>query len=350
QLALAVAQDLENSGTLYSQRLGVDALNLLNDGKVTGATALELHVLGDVYNSGTLAGRQLMLDANAFANDGNIVATQNGYLHLQSQLNNRGLISGQGALRVDAGQVQQAATLEAQTLTLHADTLDNSGTLLGVDALTLAIVAEVKNSGKWLSQGESVIQAARLDNQGTVQAERLHMDAQQMDNAGQILGLAALTLDVQGGLNNQQTGKLLSQGVATLHAADVTNLGEWQADRLLLSAARVTNSGRIQGNSALTMDLAADPHSTLHNQGRLISGGSSQLAAALIDNSGVISSQGQSGLTANSLLNSGNIVASEGVTLQGNYRGTGNLTTDGQLTFRGDSLESAGVWQGKNLD
>ncbi|MCW2485262.1 hemagglutinin repeat-containing protein [Candidatus Symbiopectobacterium sp. NZEC127] len=350
QLALAVAQDLENSGTLYSQRLGVDALNLLNDGKVTGATALELHVLGDVYNSGTLAGRQLTLDASALANDGNIVATQNGYLHLQSQLNNRGLISGQGALRVDAGQVQQAATLEAQTLTLQADTLDNSGTLLGVDALTLAIVAEAKNSGKWLSQGDSVIQAARLDNQGTVQAERLHMDAQQMDNAGQILGLSALTLDVQGGLNNHQTGKLLSQGVATLHAADVTNLGEWQADHLLLSAARVTNSGRIQGNSALTMDLGADPHSTLHNQGRLISGGSSQLAAALIDNSGVISSQGQSGLTANSLLNSGNIVASEGVTLQGNYRGTGNLTTDGQLTFRGDSLENAGVWQGKNLD
>ncbi|MBG6245225.1 hypothetical protein CS369_11390 [Candidatus Symbiopectobacterium sp. 'North America'] len=350
QMTLAVALNLENSGTLYSQQLGVDALNLLNDGKISGATALKMRVRGDVYNDGTLAGCLLTLDANTLRNDGNMIATENGHLRLQALLNNRSLISGQGALRIDASQVQQEATLEAQALTLNADTLDNRGTLLGVDALTLAIVAEAKNSGKWLSQGESVIQAARLNNLGTVQSERLHVDAQQMENAGQLLGIAALTLDVQGELTNQQTGKLLSQGVATLHATDVTNLGEWQADNLLLSAVRLTNSGRIQGNTALALDLGTDPQSALHNQGRLLSGGTSQLAAALIDNSSVISSQGLSALTANNLLNSGDMVASAGMSLQGNYRGTGNLTTDGQLIFRGDSLENAGAWQGKTLD
>lgn len=350
QMTLAVALDLENSGTLYSQQLGVDALNLLNDGKISGATALEMRVRGDVYNDGTLAGCLLTLDADTLRNDGNMIATENGHLRLQELLNNLSLISGQGPLRIDASQVQQEATLEAQALTLNADTLDNRSTLLGVDALTLAIVAEAKNNGKWLSHGESVIQAARLNNLGTVQSERLRVDAQQMENAGQLLGIAALPLDVQGELTNQQTGKLLSQGLATLHATDVTNLGEWQADNLLLSAVRPTNSGRIQGNTALVLDLGTDPQSALHNQGRLLSGGTSQLAAALIDNSGVISSQGLSALTANNLLNSGDMVASAGMSLQGNYRGTGNLTTDGQLIFLGDSLENAGAWQGKTLD
>ncbi len=71
------------------------------------------------------------------------------------------------------GALTNRGRLEGQTLSLTADSLDNGGTLLGVDALTLAIAGTARNqaTGQWLSQGAGRLTAAALDNRGQWQGD-----------------------------------------------------------------------------------------------------------------------------------------------------------------------------------
>nr|UKE84071.1 hypothetical protein KXZ65_00745 [Pectobacterium sp. PL152] len=69
----------------------------------------------------------------------------------------------------------------------------------------------------------------------------------ELDNAGNIFGVSSLALTATSGLTNRQAGKLLSQGVATLIAAEAVNTGDWQAKTLTLTANNLTNDGQIQG-------------------------------------------------------------------------------------------------------
>ncbi|MBJ2334078.1 hypothetical protein, partial [Dickeya solani] len=71
----------------------------------------------------------------------------------------------------------------------------------------------------------SRLTAAALDNQGRWQGDRLHATAGTVHNAGQLLGLSALTLTAGGALTNTATGKLLTQGAAVLNAATAENDG-----------------------------------------------------------------------------------------------------------------------------
>ncbi|MCI4257442.1 hypothetical protein MRP09_21760, partial [Dickeya dianthicola] len=92
---------------------------------------------------------------------------------------------------------------------------------------------------QWLSQGDGRLTATALDNQGQWQGERIHATAGTVRNAGQLLGLSALTLTVNDALTNSVTGRLLTQGAAVLSAATAENDGEWQAGRLQLTADRL---------------------------------------------------------------------------------------------------------------
>ncbi|WP_244880059.1 hypothetical protein, partial [Pectobacterium betavasculorum] len=164
---------------------------------------------------------------------------------MRNKLDNRGLISGSTTLGVVANHIDQQGTLEARALTVDAGTLENHGKMLGVDALTLAIANTARNQGKWLSQGSSTLTADQVENHGQWQAGDITLQAADLTNSGQIFGLTALSLTAANGLTNQQNGKLLSQGIAVLRAATVANDGNAQADRLTFEAQQLTNRGRI---------------------------------------------------------------------------------------------------------
>ncbi|TAI80132.1 hypothetical protein, partial [Pectobacterium versatile] len=92
--------------------------------------------------------------------------------------------------------------------------------------------------------------------------------ANDLTNRGQIFGINTLSLTAANGLTNQQNGTLLSQGLAVLRAASVTNDGDAQADRLTFDAQQLTNRGRIQGDHGIAIALdRANPSSRLTNQG-----------------------------------------------------------------------------------
>ncbi|WP_248700007.1 hemagglutinin repeat-containing protein [Pectobacterium carotovorum] len=349
-LTLDLGNHLDNQGALNSQALTIAARDVTNGGQLNGTRDLQLTLDGTLTNTGDLTSQRIDITAADVLNHGQMLGSADLQFELRNKLDNRGLISGSTTLGVVANHIDQQGTLEARALKVDAQTLDNQGKMLGVDALTLAIARTARNQGKWLSQGSSTLTASQVDNQGQWQAGDITLQAADLTNRGQIFGLTALSLTTTNGLNNQQGGTLLSQGVAVLRAATAANDGDVQADRLTFDAQQLTNRGRMQGDHGLAIALdRANPASRLTNQGTLLSGGDSWLSASLLDNQGTVSGVGKLTLDSGAINNAGSVMADGALTLDGDYQGSGLLHTADTLTLRGNQLRNSGRWESRTL-
>ncbi|PPE62299.1 hemolysin BL-binding protein [Pectobacterium brasiliense] len=349
-LTLQLGNHLDNQGALNSQALAITARDVTNGGQLNGTRSLQLTLDGGLTNTGDLTSQRIDITAQDVLNHGQVLGSDDLQVDLRNKLDNRGLISGSTTLGIVANHIDQQGTLEARALKVDAQTLDNHGKMLGVDALTLAIAGTARNQGNWLSQGTSTLTADRVDNHGRWQAGDLTLQASELTNSGQIFGLNALSLSAANGLTNQQNAKLLSQGVAVLRAASVTNDGDVQADRLTFEAQQLTNRGRMQGDHGLAITLdRANPASRLTNQGTLLSGGDGWLSAGLLDNQGTVSGVGTLTLDSGAINNTGNVIADGALTLDGDYQGAGLLHTADTLTLRGNQLNNSGRWESRAL-
>ncbi|WP_275669478.1 hemagglutinin repeat-containing protein [Pectobacterium versatile] len=349
-LTLALGNHLDNQGALNSQTLAITAKEVTNGGQLNGTRDLQLTLDGTLTNTGDLTSQRTGITAADVLNHGQMLGSDDLQLNVRNKLDNRGLISGSTTLGVVANHIDQQGTLEARKLKVDAQTLDNQGKMLGVDALTLAIAGTARNQGKWLSQGTSTLTADQVENHGQWQAGDITLQAADLTNRGQIFGLNALSLTAANGLTNQQNGTLLSQGIAVLRAATVANDGNAQADRLTFEAQQLTNRGRIQGDHGLAIALdRTNPASRLTNQGTLLSGGDSWLSASLLDNQGTVSGVGKLTLDSGAINNAGNVIADGALTLDGDYQGTGLLHTADTLTLRGNQLRNSGRWESRAL-
>ncbi|MFJ5443385.1 hemagglutinin repeat-containing protein [Pectobacterium sp. CHL-2024] len=349
-LTLELGNQLDNQGALNSQALAIAARDVTNGGQLNGTRSLQLTLGDDLTNTGDLTSQRIDITAKDVLNHGQVLGSTDLQLDLRNKLDNRGLISGSTTLGIVANHIDQQGTLEARALTVDAQTLDNHGKMLGVDALTLAIAGTARNQGKWLSQGRSTLTADRVDNHGQWQAGDITLQASELTNSGQIFGIDALSLSADNGLTNQQNGKLLSQGVAVLRAATVSNDGDVQADRLTFEAQQLTNRGRMQGDHGLAITLErANPASRLTNQGTLLSGGDGWLSASLLDNQGTVSGVGTLTLDSGAINNAGTVIADGALSLTGDYQGAGLLHTADILTLRGNQLNNSGRWESRAL-
>ncbi|WP_275899954.1 hemagglutinin repeat-containing protein [Pectobacterium brasiliense] len=349
-LTLELGNHLDNQGTLNSQALAIAARDVTNGGLLNGTRSLQLMLDGTLSNTGDLTSQRIDITAADVLNHGQVLGSDDLQVDLRNKLDNRGLISGSTTLGIVANDIDQQGTLEARALTVDAQTLDNHGKMLGVDALTLAIAGTARNQGKWLSQGSSTLTADRVDNHGQWQAGDITLQANELTNSGQIFGIDALSLSADNGLTNQQNGKLLSQGIAVLRATSVTNDGDAQADRLTFEAQQLTNRGRIQGDNGLAITLdRANPASRLTNQGTLLSGGDGWLSAGLLDNQGTVSGVGTLMLDSGTINNTGSVIADGALSLNGDYQGAGLLHTADTLMLRGNQLNNSGRWESRAL-
>ncbi|WP_326489425.1 hemagglutinin repeat-containing protein, partial [Pectobacterium versatile] len=349
-LTLDLGNHLDNQGALNSQALAIAANAVTNGGQLNGTRDLKLTLDGTLTNTGDLTSQRTGITAEDVLNHGQIQGSDDLQLDVRNTLDNRGLISGSTTLGVVANHIDQQGTLEARALEVDAGTLNNQGKMLGVDALTLAIAGTARNQGHWLSQGTSTLTAGQVDNHGQWQASDITLQANDLTNRGQIFGLNALSLTTTHDLNNQQNGKLLSQGLAVLRAASVTNDGDAQADRLTFDAQQLTNRGRMQGDNGLAIALdRANPASQLTNQGTLLSGGDSWLSASQLDNQGTVSGVGKLTLDSGAINNAGSVIADGALTLDGDYQGSGLLHTADTLTLRGNQLRNSGRWESRAL-
>ncbi|WP_350239062.1 hemagglutinin repeat-containing protein [Pectobacterium colocasium] len=349
-LTLQLGNHLDNQGALNSQSLAIAARDVTNGGLLNGTRSLQLTLDGTLTNTGDLTSKNINVTAADVLNHGQILGADDLQLNVRNALDNQNLISGSSTLGVVANHIDQQGTLEARKLKVDADTLENRGKMLGVDALTLAIAGTARNQGHWLSQGSSTLTAGEVDNNGQWQAGDITLQATDLTNRGQIFGINALSLSAANGLTNQQNGKFLSQGIAVLRAASVTNDGDAQADRLTFDAQQLINRGRIQGDNGLAVTLErANPASLLTNQGTLLSGGDTQLSASQFDNQGTVSGVGKVTLDSGAINNAGTVIADGALSLDGDYQGAGLLHTADTLTLRGNQLRNSGRWESRAL-
>ncbi|MGC6388928.1 hemagglutinin repeat-containing protein [Ewingella sp. S1.OA.A_B6] len=385
------APTLTNNGTLAAKTVGVTANGISNNGllqgngnttltagkltnsaqgKVLSGGTLDLH-LGDTQNQGRLQGNQLTLTGNSLNNTGTALGTASLNAQVQGDLNNAGSLLTSGNATVNAATLENSGQLlsdkdatvtashitnqgqiQGNTLALSANGADNSGNLIGLKGLTAQLVQDLNNatSGKMLTQGALSVTAAHVTNNGSWQADSADLHASQLDLNGAIQTASRANLILTGALNTQAQGKVVSTGLAVLQAASLNNQGNWSAGNLTLQGGSLTNGGAVSGVNALSTALSG-PLQVLQGAS-LLSGGTSQINAGNITNSGNIQANSLI-LTTNSVSNAGQLQGQQSLqgTVQNDIKNLngGTLRSQGMLDLGAQSLLNQGQLQGDGV-
>ncbi|EFG3399433.1 glycohydrolase toxin TNT-related protein, partial [Escherichia coli] len=282
--------------------------------------------------------------------------------------NGRWLTAGDLSLR--GKTLHTAGTMQGQNLTVQADNWANSGSVLATGNLTASATGQLTSTGDIMSQGDTTLNAATmdnrgsllsagtlsldgnsLDNRGTVQGNHVTIRQNSVTNSGTLTGVATLTLAArmtspQPALMNNG-GSLLTSGDLTITAGSITSSGHWQGKRVLITADSLANSGAIQAADSLTARLTGELVSTAGS--KVTSNGEMALSALNLSNSGQWIAKNLT-LKANSLTSAGDITGVDALTLTVNQtlnnHASGKLLSAGVLTLKADSVTNDGQLQG----
>ncbi|MGX5109377.1 hemagglutinin repeat-containing protein [Enterobacter cloacae] len=340
-----IADTLANPGRIMGGTLSLNARDLNNGGLMQGTNGLALTgtTLTTGTNSRTLSGGMLTLDAG--------------------QLTTQGTLQGNGA-EISATDWSHGGSLLSQgTLTANAGgTLTSTGSLMSQGGADIT-AQTLDNRGQLLSEGDVTLGGSTLTNSGTVQGDTLALRQGSINNQGTLTGLQSLTVQGQQRLMarmamaapqqkliNGAGGKLLTQGTLTITSGAVTNAGSWQAQNILLNAQSLTNSGAVQSADALQMTLADTLTGTAGS--KITALGSATLQAATLANQGQWAAKNLM-LKSGTLSNSGAISGVNGLTLSQtgavSQQSTGTLLSGGALNVTAASVTSDGKIQGSTL-
>jgi len=339
------ADALINPGRIMGNTLSLSARELNNGGLWQGTQGLT--VTGDTLTtesaSRTLSGGLLTLDAGQLTTQGTLQG--NGADIRATDWTHGGSLLSQGALTVNTGGTltSTGSLMSQDRADINAQTLDNRGQLLSEEAVTLG--------------------GNTLKNSGTVQGKTLALQQKSINNQGTLTGLQSLTVQAQQRLMarmamaapqqeliNGAGGKLLTQGTLNITSGAVTNAGTWQAQNILLNAQSLSNSGAVQSADALQMTLADNLTSTAGS--KITALGTATLQAAALTNQGQWAAKNLT-LKGGTLSNSGAISGVNGLTLSQtgavNQQANGTMLTGGALNINAASVTSAGKIQGGTL-
>ncbi|KAI3490375.1 hypothetical protein L1887_45200 [Cichorium endivia] len=339
------ADTLANPGRITGGTLSLTAREMNNGGLMQGTNGLTL--TGTTLTTGaasrTLSGGMLTLDAG--------------------QLTTQGTLQGDGADIRASDWTHGGSLLSQGTLTANAGgTLTSSGSLMSQGRADIT-AQTLDNRGQLLSEGDATLGGSTLKNSGTVQGNTLALRQDSINNQGTLTGLQSLTVQGQQRLMarmamaapqqeliNGAGGKLLTQGTLTIASGAVTNAGSWQAQNILLNARSLTNSGAVQSADALQMTLADTLTGTAGS--RITALGTATLQAATLANQGQWAAKNLT-LTGGTLSNSGAISGVNGLTLSQtgavSQQSTGTLLSGGALNVTAASVTSDGKMQGSTL-
>ncbi|CAI8869805.1 16S rRNA endonuclease CdiA [Kosakonia quasisacchari] len=313
---------------------------LNNSGTLQGQT---LAASGDgVQNNGTLAADDsLNVKAGALTTGTGSTVIAKGDVTLTSQTaaDIGGQVNAGKALSVKAADLQtrqQAQLQSGSDLTLTAA---DSATLNGTQAAkgTLSVTAKsVSHGGK--SNASAIILTApdALNNSGTLVADTLSLGSTHITNSGLLQGTQALNLQTDW-LDNLTGGTLYSAKDLTLAIPQLNNSGLITTDgNLYLHGNSLTSSGEING-----VNLFSD-YARLENSGRLLADNTLSLTADDISNRGVLAAK-TTGITANTLSNTGSVQGDDALTLNAqNTTNGGSLASGGTLNLSGQTLDNQG--------
>ncbi|MFV9066265.1 hemagglutinin repeat-containing protein [Serratia fonticola] len=384
---------LTNSGKLVANRLTLDAATLNNTGLWQGSEWLNAH--GDALTLGassrTLAGGALSLNAgqltseglvqggqthvtatswlnrgsllgsdslavnvtDELVNEGSLLSQGNSEIQAQT-LTNDGAVLSDGSLSLAGATLNNQGAVQGNILNLTQNLVNNAGTLIGLQSLTLGIQAFSvplltlvnRSQGSLLTQGTLSVNGSTVTNDGRWQGQQILLNAQTLNNSGAIQSADALQMVLSGALNSTAGSKITANGAAALQAQSLTNAGQWLAKNLTLHADTLNNQGEISGVDGLTVALTGD--FTQQQDKTLLTAGDLKLDAASVTNLGRIQGNGV-WVNSGTLTNSGRVQGETGLTL--NLTGgltnnaTGTLLSQNALTITSPYWVNSGLMQ-----
>ncbi|NTX80779.1 filamentous hemagglutinin N-terminal domain-containing protein [Serratia proteamaculans] len=345
-LTAVVEQALENSGQLLSEGpMKLTAATLNNPGKILSEGALQL-TADSVSNQGEAQGATTTVTANSLNNSGNLIGIQKLVLQLEKDLINAtgGKLLSDGELTASAATVNNSGLWQGDLITLTAQQLDHKGTLEAGKGISLGLSGDLNADAgsKILSNGEAAIKALALNNQGSWQAGALRLTGDSLSNSGTLIGVNWLDAEIAKTTTQQATGQMLSNGVLKLNANNISNQGLMQAGELLLKATDLTNSGRLQGQTHFEAKLSGVFNNLAGGNVRSLAG--LRIEADELNNAGELQGDGGSVLQLDrQLINSGNLKVGGALSLQAPTLNNSGWLQANSLTFNGTELDNSGT-------
>ncbi|WP_275950159.1 hemagglutinin repeat-containing protein [Enterobacter asburiae] len=344
---------LAGSRTLTAGELSLSGTTLTTAGQLQGEN---VSIRGRDWNNRGSSLATGSLDASTsgtLSNTGDLMSQGNITLNAINTVNNGSLLSA-GDLLLTGNTLRNNGTVQGNRVTAHQDSITNSGTITGIDALTLAARLEMAAplltlvndaSGSLLTAGDLSVTGGDLRNTGQWQGKRVLIDAQALTNGGAIQAENLLDAQIDSTLTGTTGSKITSNGELALAALTLANSGQWIAKHLTLKANTLTNSGEITGVDALSVAV-----NLMNNQagGKLLSAGTLTLDTGNATNVGQI--QGKTtAVTTGQLINSGRLQG-EGLTLNTagalSNTASGVLLSESALTVSAATLNNQGTIQG----
>ncbi|EOC0353450.1 hemagglutinin repeat-containing protein [Cronobacter turicensis] len=339
---------LDQQGTVSARGDAVlnltDSLRNGTSGKILTEGALALNT-GALEQNGALSGtKRLDVQAQQVVSGKGALTTSQGDIRLdavgKADLSGQTIAAGNLTLTGDAVTMQQDAQLQSGrdlAITAHDATLD--GTQAAEGALSVT-AQRLSHGGKSDSAATTFLGDESLNNSGTLTGDALTLRGKQITNRGLLKGSGALTLSTDR-LDNLTGGTLYSPASLNLAIPTLNNQGQITTDGdLTLRGAQLTNDGLLQSHRAL--DMAYESFDNLSG-GTLYSARDLHLAIPTLTNQGLISTDGDLSLRGQSLVNRGEI---NGVNLSGDIaslNNTGRLLADNALTLNTGTLSSDGT-------
>ncbi|MGG7448517.1 hemagglutinin repeat-containing protein [Kosakonia oryzendophytica] len=341
------AQTLRNSGQLLSEGdVTLSGQTLENNGAVQGKT-LTAHEAG-ITNNGTLTGLDsLTLDAAQPA--ARLMARMAMAAPQLTLINGEtGSLLTQGTLGITAGTVDNGGLWQGNAILLAAQSLDNRGAIRSAGDLNLQLTGNLNSAkgSKITALGTAALQALSLSNQGQWAAKNLTLHADTLTNSGAVSGSDGLTVTLTGNATQLAGGSLASNGVLNLNADTLGNAGNIQGNGLVVAANSLTNSagGELVSTQGLTLTAPS-----LFNYGLIQGAGDTRVdSTTLARNEGRLLSGGQLTLTTPQYTGAGWLQATTLILNAANNGGTGTLLAD-QMTLTGDSFTNQGTTQANTL-
>ncbi|MBK3759222.1 DUF637 domain-containing protein [Stutzerimonas frequens] len=282
----------------------IDASGRLSMGRSAAARDLQI------------AAQQVELNGDTYATGAARITAQDGLINRQSLATGDSAVLRAGELTnqgiVEAGVKADNSRSASADLTLAAETIRNSGTLIAGRTLAATASQTLDNQGGTLSAGTTRIDTVLLNNQQgrVLGGQQVTVDAAQLDNRDGLLQSRG-NAELRGDSLDNRGGDIVALGDLTV-AAGMLNNGE---------------QGRITAQGQARLETEA-----LNNRGGLVSGKQVSVRAAdLIDNrdGGLIVSDGALDL------NAGRLDSSNG----GEVSARGDLTADlGSLSQAGGRM------------
>ncbi|WP_455813240.1 hemagglutinin repeat-containing protein [Pseudomonas graminis] len=381
-----IAGTLANNGEILSQGgVALQAATLNNAGRLLGGEAVTLRA-DALTNQGAVQGDTLAVDASILSNNGTLVGMQALTLgHIPTAVarmalaatpaepriySGSGKLLTQGMLTLSGDSLVNDGSWQAQDMVLNAGSLINQGRIQSADSLDFRL-SDALTSGadsQVSAQGEAILHASTLSNQGQWMAKNLVLTGETLDNQGAISGVDNLTLTLNDAVQQQQSASLLSGGDLTLNAAQLTNAGWLQAATLRLNATQAENSGTLLAQQQATLtgnsltnqgriqaDQLTSDYQQLNNSGTVL--GNSQLGVTADrveqQDGGRLLSGGDLTLEARELSAAGQLMALGDITLKlvSGLTHRGTLAAGNQLTVTSNgAIDNQGVMQGQGVN